>query len=324
MQKGQASSDGPACDSWWAWRWSERCSGRCAHLSIASLGEDQAGSERRSGGASQIGPSSGQSRRGTCRSERLVAGEHVPDRLGEPAGDIDLGDLGAAVAAEPGLDVLVAGAVGGMPAGVGGGLQQRPAQVLGALFGQRPAPVALPGLVHPRAQAGVAGQLGGGGPTGRSTTASATCWRCRARPTPTSPRPPAGRPGTRLPAGGRLAPDRCDGGDGHPGCGPAGPVTVRVDAALPSARWPVWRMFGCEHLSLLRHRGPGCAARTWPPSWPRPCCWPAWSSAATWSGPTACPNSAVDVYPGESDIVRVAVAEVQLRVRAAAARVDVE
>jgi hypothetical protein len=30
----------------------------------------------------------------------LVAGEHVPDRLGEAAGEVDLGDLGAALLAD--------------------------------------------------------------------------------------------------------------------------------------------------------------------------------------------------------------------------------
>ena len=55
----------------------------------------------------------GQRGRGACRSEGLVAGEHVPDRLGEAAGDVDLGDLRAALLAEPALVVLVAVAVDG-------------------------------------------------------------------------------------------------------------------------------------------------------------------------------------------------------------------
>lgn len=50
----------------------------------------------------------GQSRRGACRSEGLVFGEHVPDRLGQPSGDIDLGDLRAALLAEAALVALVA------------------------------------------------------------------------------------------------------------------------------------------------------------------------------------------------------------------------
>ena len=42
----------------------------------------------------------------------LVAGQHVPDCVGEPAGDVDLGDLGAALLAEPPLVALVALGVG--------------------------------------------------------------------------------------------------------------------------------------------------------------------------------------------------------------------
>jgi hypothetical protein len=36
----------------------------------------------------------------------------VPDRFGEPAGEVDLGDLGAALFADPRLRLLVAVAVG--------------------------------------------------------------------------------------------------------------------------------------------------------------------------------------------------------------------
>jgi hypothetical protein len=39
----------------------------------------------------------------------LVAGEHVPDRLGESAGEVDLGDLGAALFAGSGLDASESG-----------------------------------------------------------------------------------------------------------------------------------------------------------------------------------------------------------------------
>src|SRR6266540_404258 len=73
----------------------------------------------------------------------LVAAEHVPDRFGEPAGEIDLRDLGAALFADPRLRLLVAVAVGGVGAGVGGGLDERPAQVARSLFGERAAPVAF-------------------------------------------------------------------------------------------------------------------------------------------------------------------------------------
>ena len=44
------------------------------------------------------GLSGSQARNGACRSEghkRLVAGQHVPDRLGQLSGELDLRDLGA-------------------------------------------------------------------------------------------------------------------------------------------------------------------------------------------------------------------------------------
>jgi hypothetical protein len=92
----------------------------------------------------------------------LVAGEHVPDRLGELAGEVDLGDPGAALLAEPGLRSLVTLAIEGMGAGVDGGLDERPAQVLGALLGERAAAVGLARLVDARTEPGVAGELGRG------------------------------------------------------------------------------------------------------------------------------------------------------------------
>jgi hypothetical protein len=92
----------------------------------------------RSGGASPYGPSGGQGVGGACRSEGLVAGEHVPDRLGEPAGEVDLGDLGAALSADARLRLLVAVAVGGVAAGVGGRLDERPAQVAGPCLASGP------------------------------------------------------------------------------------------------------------------------------------------------------------------------------------------
>jgi hypothetical protein len=64
----------------------------------------------------------------------LVVGEHVPDRFGEPAGEVDLGDLGASLFAEPGLRALVAVAVGGMAGGAGGGFDQGPAQLFRPLL----------------------------------------------------------------------------------------------------------------------------------------------------------------------------------------------
>jgi hypothetical protein len=48
----------------------------------------------------QTEPSGGWTKSGACRSEGLVAGEHVPDRLGELSGAVDLGDLGETLAAE--------------------------------------------------------------------------------------------------------------------------------------------------------------------------------------------------------------------------------
>ena len=67
------------------------------HLSIASSREDKAGSE--------LAPvahllKDRQAARGSVAafgSEGLVAGEHVPDRFGESAREVDLGDLGAAL-----------------------------------------------------------------------------------------------------------------------------------------------------------------------------------------------------------------------------------
>src|SRR3954447_14200375 len=101
-----------------------------AHLSMASSGGgsgDMGGS--RSGSASPKGPSGGQTKSGACRSEGLIAGEHVPDGFREPAGDVDLGDLGAALAAESALGVLVALGVGGVAQRVHRGFEHRPAQV---------------------------------------------------------------------------------------------------------------------------------------------------------------------------------------------------
>ena len=57
------------------------------------------------------GLSGSQARNGAFRSEgleRLVTGQHVPDRLGQLAGELDLRDLGAALAAEAALGALVA------------------------------------------------------------------------------------------------------------------------------------------------------------------------------------------------------------------------
>src|SRR4051812_40160118 len=48
---------------------------------------------------------------GAFGSEGFVAAEHVPDRFGQAPGEVDLGDLGAALFADPCLRLLVALAV---------------------------------------------------------------------------------------------------------------------------------------------------------------------------------------------------------------------
>src|SRR3954451_17434745 len=88
-----------------------------AHLSIASWWEDKADwsslrwrislrAVRRPGVGGAFG------------SECFAAAEHVPDRFGESAGEVDLGDLGAALFADPRFCLLVAVAVGRRGAGV--------------------------------------------------------------------------------------------------------------------------------------------------------------------------------------------------------------
>jgi hypothetical protein len=44
-----------------------------------------------------LGLSGSQTFSGACRSEGLLFCEDVPDRLGEAAGEVDLGDFGAAL-----------------------------------------------------------------------------------------------------------------------------------------------------------------------------------------------------------------------------------
>ena len=73
----------------------------------------------------------------------MLAGEHVPDRFGESAGEVDLRDFGAALFADAGLRLLVALAVGGVGAGVGGCFDECLAQVAGSLLAERSAQVAL-------------------------------------------------------------------------------------------------------------------------------------------------------------------------------------
>ena len=63
--------------------------------------EDQAKSERSLWAHVQKGRSGRQTKGGASGSEHLVTGQHVPDRVGEPASDVDLSDLRTALLAEP-------------------------------------------------------------------------------------------------------------------------------------------------------------------------------------------------------------------------------
>jgi hypothetical protein len=83
-----------------------------AHVSIASSDfEDQVLSGLAPVAHVNNGLSCSQANNGACRSEGLewlVAAQHVPDGLGELAGEFDLGDLGAALTPQPALGALVA------------------------------------------------------------------------------------------------------------------------------------------------------------------------------------------------------------------------
>ena len=59
----------------------------------------------------------------------------MPDRVGEASGEVDLRDFGAALASGAVFDVLLAGFEEGVAAGVLGGVDQRPAQIPGAVPG---------------------------------------------------------------------------------------------------------------------------------------------------------------------------------------------
>ena len=107
----------------------------------------------------QKGRSGRQTKSGASGSELLLAGKHVPDRVGESARDVDLGDLGAALLSEPALDSLVALGVGGVLERVHRRLQQRPTQVGRAVLGQWATTILLSGLVHARTETRVAGEL---------------------------------------------------------------------------------------------------------------------------------------------------------------------
>src|SRR5712691_3584756 len=79
--------------------------------------------------------------------------------FGELARQLDAGDLGTALATEAALGALVALDVARIAGGLGGGLDERPAQVFGAVLGERTPDVAVARLAHEGAQAGIPGQL---------------------------------------------------------------------------------------------------------------------------------------------------------------------
>jgi hypothetical protein len=90
---------------------------------------------------------------------RVAAGEQVPDRGGELAGDLDAGDRGATLFATATLGAFVVMPVARMVGGVHRGFDERPAQIARPVLGQGSALVGLAGLVDHGAQAGVAGEL---------------------------------------------------------------------------------------------------------------------------------------------------------------------
>src|SRR5438105_3388932 len=102
-----------------------------AHVSIASSNfKDQVLSGLAPVAHVKNGLSGSQARNGACRSEgleRLVAGQHVPDRLRQLASELDLGDLRAALATQAALGALVALLVERMRGGVDRRLHQPPA-----------------------------------------------------------------------------------------------------------------------------------------------------------------------------------------------------
>src|SRR6266545_1598844 len=105
------------------------------------------------------GPSCGQGRRGACRSKGLVAGQHVPDRLGEPAADLDRCQLRAALVAVAGAEALADWPVAGVTGGAVRGLDECPAQVIGPVLAQGSTAVTLARLLDSRTEAGVADEL---------------------------------------------------------------------------------------------------------------------------------------------------------------------
>src|SRR5664280_565398 len=121
--------------------------------------KDKVGWEAAPAAQFDSGSSSDQQDSGAYRSKRFVLREDMPDGLGQLAGDIDPGNLGATPATQAFLVPLVAVSIVRMAGGVGGCLHESPAQVLGPVLGQRSAEVMVSRLAHERAQAGVASEL---------------------------------------------------------------------------------------------------------------------------------------------------------------------
>src|SRR5215217_2768099 len=116
MKKGGVSTDG-----WWCLGQGPRVGRRCGAV-LMSVWPPGRGIGRdwmlRARAHVQSGRSGRQTNSGASGSELLVAGKRVPDRVGEPAGDVDRGDLGAALLAEPALVALIAPGVGAVLARV--------------------------------------------------------------------------------------------------------------------------------------------------------------------------------------------------------------
>src|SRR5450759_5533707 len=121
--------------------------------------KDKVGWEAAPAAQFDSGSSSDQQDSGAYRSKRFVLREDMPDGLGQLAGDVDPGNLGATLATQAFLVPLVAVSIVRMAGGVGGCFDKRPAQVLGPVLGQRPAEVAVARLAHDRAQARIASEL---------------------------------------------------------------------------------------------------------------------------------------------------------------------
>ena len=131
-----------------------------AHLPIAPLRGDE--SDWGFAPVAQFGKDRlrGQSLHGACWSKGLVAAEHVPDRLGQFAPDLDGGDFAAAFAAMAGELASEHWLIAGLAQRRVRGLDERPAQVGRPVLTERAAPVALTRLVDLGAKAGVADELG--------------------------------------------------------------------------------------------------------------------------------------------------------------------